>query len=191
MPLPKRTIKVTKLDAARSQLKTAITLWFDGGDPVSILALAHGAHEILHRIYRNRGFSDLLYDAKNIKEEYRADFARTLKAAPNFIKHQNQNKQENEDTEIEFPYGGCAVFIYYSIYALKKIADELSDEENAFLIWCAIQEPHLFLKKDIANFVPVEMVKVFDDVRNYEPKEFFDLILRAQILIRERKRLNA
>lgn len=149
MPLPKRTIKVTKLDAARSQLKTAITLWFDDGDPVSILALAHGAHEILHRIYRNRGLSDLLYDARTITEQYRKDFVRMLKAAPSFIKHLNQSPHEGEDTAIEFPLGACKLFIFFSIYALKKIADELSDEEIAFWVWCAIQDPHLFLKKDI------------------------------------------
>ena len=33
-------LHVTKLDAARRQLETAITLWFHDGDPVSIHTLA-------------------------------------------------------------------------------------------------------------------------------------------------------
>jgi hypothetical protein len=190
MPLPKRTIKVTKFEAARSQLKTAITLWFNDGDPVSILSLAHGAHEILHRIYRNRGFSDLLYDAKNIKEQYRKDFVRALKAAPSFIKHLNESPHEGEDTATEFPFGTCTLFILFSIYAVRKL-DELSDEEKAFLVWCAIQEPHLFLKQSLADLVPVETVKIFDDIRNNSPKEFYDLVIQALALIRAAKRLDS
>jgi hypothetical protein len=142
----------------------------------------------LHRVYRNRGFSDLLYDAKVIKEEYRKDFVRALKAAPSFIKHLNQSPHEGEDTAIEFPYWACMLFIQFSIYAIKKIANELSDEETAFWVWCAIQEPHLFLKKNIDNFIPARMVETFGDVRNYKPQEFFDLALRALALIRERNR---
>jgi hypothetical protein len=191
MPLPKKTIKVTKFDAARSQLKTAIALWFSEGDPVSILALAHGAHEILHRIYRNRGFSDLLYDAKIIKEEYRADFVRALKAAPSFIKHLNQSTHEGEDTEIEFPYWTCMLFIQFSIYAIQKITGELSDEETAFWVWCAIQEPHLFLKAEIDNFIPVSAIQTFTDMRNQKPKEIYDLLIKALAVMRERKRSNS
>jgi hypothetical protein len=185
MPLPKRTIKVTKLEAARSQLKTAITLWFSDGDPASILALAHGSHEILHRIYRNRGFSDLLYDAKKIKEEYRADFVRALKVAPNFIKHQSQDTTENENTEIEFPFGTCAVFIVFSIIALMKIVGKLSDEETAFWVWCGIQEPSVFLKDAQIEQIQID---ISADVSAYAPKEFFNLVLRALPLIRERNR---
>jgi hypothetical protein len=188
MPLPKKTIRVTKIDAARSQLKTAITLWFDDGDPVSILALAHGAHEILHRIYRNRGFSDLLYDAKIIKEEYRPEFARALKAAPSFIKHFNQSQHEEEDTAIEFPYWECMLFIYFSVYAISKITNELSDEETAFWAWCSIQESQLFLQTDIDKFLPVGALQTFAHVRDQKPNEFYHLVKVALALNRERKR---
>jgi hypothetical protein len=40
-------LPVTKLDAARRQLETAITLWFHEADPVSIHALTGAAHNLL------------------------------------------------------------------------------------------------------------------------------------------------
>jgi hypothetical protein len=40
-------IVVTKLDAARRQLKTAIKLWFEDGDPVAIHTLIVAAYEII------------------------------------------------------------------------------------------------------------------------------------------------
>lgn len=49
------TMQITKLDAARRQLKTAIRLWFSDDDPVSIYALTYAAHEVLHDLHRGRG----------------------------------------------------------------------------------------------------------------------------------------
>jgi hypothetical protein len=64
-------ITVTKLDAARRQLRTALRLWFHDGDPVSIHALLAAAHEIIHRLYRNKGLRNLMFDNENIEEEHR------------------------------------------------------------------------------------------------------------------------
>jgi len=80
-------IKVTKLDAARRQLRTAIELWFAGGDPVSIHALAYAAHEIIHRLFRQKGLSDLFFDSSLIKPEYSKEFSLVIKDSANFFKH--------------------------------------------------------------------------------------------------------
>lgn len=44
-PLPPE--RITKLDAARRHLATAIMLWFTGGDTVSIYTLSHAAYEVI------------------------------------------------------------------------------------------------------------------------------------------------
>jgi hypothetical protein len=49
-PRPENAVILTKKSVARSQLETAISLWFQHGDPISILVLAYNAHEILHAL---------------------------------------------------------------------------------------------------------------------------------------------
>ena len=49
-PRPQNAVILTKKSVARSQLETAISLWFQHRDPVSILVLAYNAHEILHAL---------------------------------------------------------------------------------------------------------------------------------------------
>lgn len=39
--------EVTKFDAARRQLVTAIRLFFEGGDSISVYTLAHASWEVL------------------------------------------------------------------------------------------------------------------------------------------------
>src|SRR5690348_2821437 len=49
-PNPDRAIILTKKSVAASQLITAISLWFENGDPISILMLAFNAHEIFNAL---------------------------------------------------------------------------------------------------------------------------------------------
>jgi hypothetical protein len=49
-----KSLRLTKLDVARRQLQTAITLWFTDGDPVSIHTLAFAAYEIIHVISKKQ-----------------------------------------------------------------------------------------------------------------------------------------
>jgi hypothetical protein len=44
------TLRISKVDAAQRQLRTAIALWFNDGDPVATHALAFAAYEILHHV---------------------------------------------------------------------------------------------------------------------------------------------
>jgi hypothetical protein len=67
-------------------------------DPVSIHTLIAAAHELTHSLFRQMGFSGLLYDNKLIKEEYRGELAKRLKRFATFFKH----AQKDPDGEIEF-----------------------------------------------------------------------------------------
>jgi hypothetical protein len=81
------TIVVTKLDAARRQLRTAIRLWFQEADPASIHTLAHAASEIIHVISKNRNRYRriLIFDADMIKDEYRSEWNEKRKNSANFL----------------------------------------------------------------------------------------------------------
>jgi hypothetical protein len=54
-PRPENAITLSKKSVAKSQLETAVSLWFQNGDPASILVLAYNAHEILDALGRKIG----------------------------------------------------------------------------------------------------------------------------------------
>jgi len=115
-------ITVTKIDAARRQLRAAIILWFDEGDPVATHTILAAAHEILHRIYRNRGFSDLIFDSLIVKDEYRSEWNKLLKSHANFFKH----SAHDMDGTIEAP----PVASGQSIYCARE-PTELKENSSA------------------------------------------------------------
>jgi hypothetical protein len=116
----KELIHITKLDAARRQLQTAIELWFADGDPVAVHTLVYAAHEIIHRLYRRSGHSDLLFDSKTIAVAVdRKEFTKMLKADAAFFKHAERDIEL--DVAHEFHPGRNELFIIISLFGLGRL----------------------------------------------------------------------
>ncbi len=128
---PKLTI--SKLDAARRQLQTAIALWFEDGDAVSIHTLACAAYEIIHAVSkkRNPGREPLIFDNDVIHENSRAEFNRIVKSFGNFFKHANNDG----DGVIQFTPALARFFIGFAIKGLDACGERLGPEESAFMSW--------------------------------------------------------
>jgi hypothetical protein len=69
-------LTITKLEAARRQLGTAIVLWFNDDDPVSIHTLVCAAYEIVHTLTKKRNplRPKLIFDSLAITENERKEF---------------------------------------------------------------------------------------------------------------------
>jgi hypothetical protein len=156
-------LEITKLDAARRQLRTALHLWFGDGDPVSIHTLLAAAHEIIHRLYRNKGLVNLVFDTDLIKDEYRGEFAKKIKEAPNFFKHANHDT----DKSILFNPEANDYMAMFLLQALADMGEEFGLEERAYIWWLLIRGPHVFQSK--GKFLPAEIVQ---NLKGINKKQF-------------------
>lgn len=171
------TIRVTKFDAAIRQLRTAVELWFADGDPISIHALAFAAHEIIHRLYRAQGLSDLMFDTTVIKDEHRADYAKMLKVDATFFKHADKDLAAVREFN---PYANV-LFLFMSAIGLQHMGHR-DDTVDAFLLWSGIQNPHWFDPAKVREYsFPVER---FEKLRALDKSDFFKAFLELR---RERR----
>jgi hypothetical protein len=137
MSLDQTAITITKLEAARRQLNTAIWLWFVDGDPVSIHSLAYAAYEIIHVVSRHRKRTQkLLFDATFMRGEYQAKVAKFLKKHANFFKHANKDVEGN----IDFPPAISVLFLMSSIMGIISMRLPRSDAETDFMVWHAVHD---------------------------------------------------
>jgi hypothetical protein len=67
-PANSSTVDFTKLDAARRQINTAIWLWFNGADIVSVHTLAAAAHRIIVALSGSAETTPLPFEIKNLPE---------------------------------------------------------------------------------------------------------------------------
>lgn len=160
-------IKLTKLDVACRQVRTAIRLWFTDGDPVSIHALAFAAHEIIHRLYKLRGLRDLLFDSDWIKDEYRSEWGRSLKKHGGFFKHADTDP----DAEIIFNPAINLTFIATSVVALRRMNVPAAIEDRAFCLWLLAHCPEWFTKRGGEEQIPAETL---EEIRKVSRRRFFE-----------------
>jgi hypothetical protein len=164
-PAWKEKITVTKMDVARRQLKTAIELWFEERDPISIHLLAFSSHEIIHRLFRAKGLKNLMFDSTIIKEEYRSEYSKMLKEDAAFMKHADRDI----DGTLEFVLGRNFLFILMSVIGIQKMGETLSHEETIFLFWCRVYYPDWFtIKEGSKDVIPNNQLAQLRSVTKYE-----------------------
>lgn len=84
---------VTKLESARRQFETAITLWFNDGDPVSIRTLTAAAHQVCHGIAKKTlgRKSEMFFNEDGMSPETFKKWKNFLLKPENFFKHANDD----------------------------------------------------------------------------------------------------
>ncbi|MDO8734758.1 MAG: hypothetical protein Q7K21_06335 [Elusimicrobiota bacterium] len=90
----KNQIKVGKLESAKRQLETAIILYFNDKDPISIHTLVCAAHEVIADITKKAGGNSLILEGNMIKQEYKNDFRKMVRKAKNFFKHGDNDSND-------------------------------------------------------------------------------------------------
>jgi hypothetical protein len=182
MTTDSKGITVSKLDAARRQLQTAITLWFSNGDPVSIHTLTYAAYEIIHSLSKkkNPGRRDLFFDSFVVKDEYRDQFNVFIKRHANFFKHANKDG----DAVIEFKPILTELFFLFSILGVEFCGERHNIEESAFMFWLYFHKPHLLTDHGRKKFIEGISIDHLNNIRAIPKNDFLQAIRTAQAMPR-------
>lgn len=164
-------VPVKKLEAAKRQLHTAITLWFADTDPVSIHTLACAAHQIVHDINTDKNGSDLLLDSIVIKKEFRREYCSEMRKAMNFFKHADRDPDPNGT--IGSSPTITDLFILFSIIGIERFGERLSETCVAYLLFYATKNPHL-VAKEFSDRFKIENVA---NIPVVSKREFFNQFL--------------
>jgi hypothetical protein len=173
------TIRISKLDAAQRQLRTAISLWFQDGDPVPVHALAFAAYEVFHFVsgHRDPHRRDLLFDSIYIKEERRKEYLAVVKREANFFKHGDRDPEAILDFNPEV----AEFFILYAILARQLCGESQSEEESIFMWWIMFHWPEMLSeqgRKGLTDRLPIEYI---ESIRHLSKSKFFEACRKAGI----------
>jgi hypothetical protein len=86
------SIPIKKLDAARTQLETAILLFFDNADPVSIHTLTCAAYDVIDGVNQHRGGKEMWVKRRYTQLQGRPNRAQ-LNEVQNFLKHGDKDPE--------------------------------------------------------------------------------------------------
>lgn len=152
-------LNISKLDAAKRQLESAIRIYFHNGDPVSIHTLTAAAYNVIRDINKKRGGESMLIKEQildQLKPEHIKTFRDKINQAENFFKHADRD----HDGTLKFNPLLTEFLIIDACSQYYKLTGEDAPLFAAFRGWHIINYPDLFK---------------FDDERNSLFKQFSNI----------------
>ena len=137
-------IPISKLDAAKRQLETALKLFFENGDPVSIHTLVSASHELLAVLCRKRGVTpsmlkdQVLKDIRPGKEKY---WIKLNNKYANHFKHATKDA----DATIDFNPEINEILILDACQMYMRIVGSNTFLQRTFCVWVHAKDPNMFI----------------------------------------------
>lgn len=150
-------MRVTKLDSARRQLITAIRLFFEDGDTVSVYSLASNAWEIIDVLCMKAAVKSF---SKQVQENMQV--GHTLKyyinePCRNFFKHANQDP--NPDHSIELSDANVQAVLFLAVEDYMRYRQRGPVEAQVFQAWFIAVFPEK-LADDLASQSKLEYARL-------------------------------
>jgi hypothetical protein len=162
-----KKLPITKLDAARRQLETAITLWFHDVDPISVHTLVMAAHGILKAINKKRGGQPMLGDPMPcVRRGFEKQVADIIAKSSNFFKH---GAKDPLDTHYFAPESN-QFMILDACNAYTSLAQERTPLMGTFTLYLALHEPRVFNQEFVDS---IQRQPAFDAAKRLSKLEFF------------------
>lgn len=163
--------RVSKLDAARRQLRTAIRLFFEDGDAVSIHTLNAAAEGLLRDLLAAGGRKSPLREVEEdwIKPEHWKDYLALTNAPRNFFKHADRNPNE----VLEFRPEATAFSLLESMIMYRLLTGRMLREGHVFWAWFAVSHPDLLKPSTVRDSV----ITLRADVGSVSSKAAFRQVL--------------
>ena len=133
------TLQVSKTDAAKRQIETAIRLWFSSGDPVSIHTLTAAALQVIHDLGKRRGVTATLRELPGIRPEYRKQVQELMVRYENFFKHADRDPE----AQLSFNPEATQLYLFDAVLTYERLTQDVSPVLATFKAWMLIQHREL------------------------------------------------
>lgn len=143
--------QITKFEAAQRQLVTAIRLFFEDADSVSVYTLAHAAWEVLDALCKNRNKIRFRHQISGAHKTSESEIKKITNYGRNFFKH--ADRDPNDVLEDFSDYQSDHVLIAATM-DFGMLSDTKPLELLVFQFWYFAVHPEKAPKPDFQNMFP-------------------------------------
>ena len=134
-------LKLSKIEAARRQIDSAIRMLFMNEDPVSIHTIAAAADRILRNIAETKGNIDAHVRFKDlIKPGMEKEFWFYMNRASNFLKHADKDPDSIYD---DFNEESNDWILLIACYYYRDLGHTLTPEMHSLAYWMMLIHPNI------------------------------------------------
>ncbi len=131
-------IRVTKLDAAKRQIETALLLWFHDGDAIAIHILTSAAHRIVHDLLVHEGKSSTSFDNKYLPKGFEKETKKILRRAETFFKH----ARDDPNDTLDFSPESTQHYLFDAVESYLKLFHNETGLMTAYRLHYQLSFPH-------------------------------------------------
>src|SRR5262245_13687418 len=167
-------MNISKIDAAKSQLMTAIELYFEDRDPISVHTLAMAAAEIIDRLCQAKGLQSMrAHFMSQIIPKHRKEVGDALNKAVNFFKHASSSRPNQVLKDFSDDRNISAIM--FGVDGLRQLGVETA-EMIAFRTWQMVVQPDLFLNPPPREQVMVLVGDIWSKPRSEQKRHGRDIL---------------
>ncbi len=134
------SVRLSKIEAARRQLETAIRLYFAYGDEVSIHTLTAAAYSLLRDINEHRHGEAMLKDLHLLlPDDLAGKFKSYINRPENFLKHADKDPDGVDELEPKW----TEVLLWEASRKYCEITGEQDKLMITFVLWFVAHQPEL------------------------------------------------
>lgn len=144
-------IRICKLSAAKRQMVTAIKLYFNNEDCVSIHALASASLDILDDLNRNRNYKSVIdvIEELTISPKGILAFRKRRNAIRNFLKHADRDP----NGFVEYNINVTDMMLWEAQYKYRELTQERDIYLDIYLAWFVQNNQEFFnIPPELKNF---------------------------------------
>ena len=167
---------VTKLEAAEAQLITAIKLFFEEGDNITIHTLTRASHEILDKLCAKKNLPrGIMYQGleQYIKPELHKKVMNKVNEAKNYFKHADRDTGEtlSWNPKVSEYFIWDATSLHRRLVGIQKIP-----AITIYSLWFRLHHDDLWIESDGKSAgLDAILPNAKGDLGGLSKKEFFDL----------------
>jgi hypothetical protein len=158
-------IQLSKIDAALQQIETAIILWSEYKDPVSIHTLAHAAYQILYDLNKHQNGPCMTPDSDLVNPAMLKDWKKSWKEWSNFLKH----AEKDHNKTISFNPDINDMLLVDVVSSFSRITKKTSPTLQCFFTWMVVHHPPL---NEVLYNIVVEY-DLIDNILGMDRNQYF------------------
>ena len=167
-------MEVTKWDAARRQLITAIRLFFDGGDPVSVYSLASNAWEVIDILCMKACVDSFSKQARETLPTGHTLKYYVNEPCRNFFKHAERDSAC--DSSVELHETDVAAILFVAVEDYMRLRQGGPVEAQVFQLWFIATFPEKVTEEDLLAHSTLEEAKlIFPGIAALAPSDRIEM----------------
>lgn len=160
-------VNITKLEAARAQLREAITLFFEERSAIAIHTLVLASHQILHDY---TGRTNSMIKNERAVREYGKERIERFNKEFNFFKHAKHDKHDS----LRFDPELHTFFLADAMHLYADATGKWPHEHQVFNLWFILKRPHMVDAEKAKNAVAAALKAGWSHERK---RVFLELLL--------------